>query len=113
LSLSRSFILAIAVIVVTGFGMMLLMATSNTVIQSIVADDMRGRVMSFFTMAIMGTAPFGSLLAGSLAKEIGVPTTIALGGGACLVGALLFTAKLPKIKKAMADGKGGKPDQAT
>lgn len=113
LSLSRSFILAIAVIVVTGFGMMLLMATSNTVIQSIVADDMRGRVMSFFTMAIMGTAPFGSLLAGSLAKEIGVPTTIALGGGACLVGALLFTVKLPKIKKAMADGKGGKPDQAT
>lgn len=113
LSLSRSLPLAIAVIVVTGFGMMLLMATSNTVIQSIVADDMRGRVMSFFTMAIMGTAPFGSLLAGSLARHLGVPTTIALGGGACLVGALLFAAKLPKMKKAMAAGKGGKPDQAT
>ncbi len=85
LSLSRNFALAIAVIVVTGFGMMLLMATSNTVIQSIVADDMRGRVMSFFTMAIMGTAPFGSLLAGSLAKEIGVPLTIALGGTMCIL----------------------------
>lgn len=112
LSLSRSFLLACAMIVVAGFGMMLLMATSNTVIQSIVADEMRGRVMSFFTVAIMGTAPFGSLLAGSLARHLGVPPTIALGGGACLVGALVFAGKLPKIKKAMAAGKGGKPDQA-
>jgi MFS family permease len=99
LSLSRSFPLAIAVNIVTGFGMMLLMATSNTVIQSIVADDMRGRVMSFFTMAIMGTAPFGSLLAGSLAKEIGVPLTIALGGVMCMAGALAFAAGLPGIRK--------------
>jgi MFS family permease len=101
LSLSRSFPLAIAVNIVTGFGMMLLMATSNTVIQSIVADDMRGRVMSFFTMAIMGTAPFGSLLVGSLAKEIGVPPTIALGGVMCMAGALAFAASLPGIRKIM------------
>jgi MFS family permease len=106
LSLSRNFALAIAVIVVTGFGMMLLMATSNTVIQSIVADDMRGRVMSFFTMAIMGTAPFGSLLAGSLAKEIGVPLTIALGGTMCILGALAFAAKLPLIRRVMQNGQG-------
>jgi MFS family permease len=102
LSLSRSFLLACVVIVVAGFGMMLLMATSNTVIQSIVADEMRGRVMSFFTVAIMGTAPFGSLLAGSLAKHLGVPSTIALGGAMCLIGALVFAGKLPRIRKAMA-----------
>jgi MFS family permease len=113
LSLSRSSTLAFPVIVVAGFGMMLLMATSNTVIQSIVADEMRGRVMSFFTVAIMGTAPFGSLLAGSLAGRLGVPPTIALGGVCCLIGALAFAVKLPKIGKAMATGKDRKPDTAT
>jgi predicted MFS family arabinose efflux permease len=104
LSLSRSFALAFAVIVLAGFGMMLLMAASNTFIQSLVDDSMRGRVMSFFTMAIMGTAPFGSLMAGSLARHIGVPLTIGLGGLMCLIGALAFTARLPAIARDMADG---------
>jgi len=106
LSLSRSFLLAAAVIVVAGFGMMLLMATSNTVIQSIVADEMRGRVMSFFTVAIMGTAPFGSLLAGSLAGHLGVPLTIALGGMCCLIGAMVFAIKLPNIRRLLANNSG-------
>ena len=109
LSLSRSFALAFAVIVLAGFGMMLLMAASNTFIQSLVADSMRGRVMSFFTMAIMGTAPFGSLMAGSLARHIGVPLTIGLGGLMCLIGALAFTARLPAIARGMADDTEASP----
>lgn len=104
LALSRTFAMAFAVIVLAGFGMMLLMAASNTFIQSLVDDSMRGRVMSFFTMAIMGTAPFGSLMAGSLARHIGVPLTIGLGGLMCLIGALAFTARLPAIARDMADG---------
>lgn len=78
-----------------GLGMMLQMASSNTMLQTIVDDNQRGRVMSFYTMAFMGTAPFGSLLAGSAAKIIGIPFTILVGGIACILGALLFIRKLP------------------
>jgi MFS family permease len=102
LSLSRFFALSLVLMVVTGFGMMLLMAASNTVIQSIVEDTMRGRVMSFFTMAIMGTAPFGSLLAGSVARHIGAPKTILIGGVFCILGALFFRSKLSAITRAIA-----------
>jgi len=62
-------------------------------------------VMSFYTMAFMGTAPFGSLLAGSLAKIAGVPNTILIGGISCILGALLFTRKLPVITKAILEHK--------
>ena len=103
LSLTRAFALSLLLMVVTGLGMMLSMASSNTVLQNIVKDDMRGRVMSFFTMAIMGTAPFGSLLAGSVAKHIGVPETIMIGGGFCIIGALLFGMKLGAISQAIAE----------
>ncbi len=95
------FILSLVLMVLMGLGMMLQMASCNTLIQTIVDDDMRGRVMSFFVMAFMGTAPFGSLLAGSAAKVIGVPHTILIGGIACIVGALLFIRKLPEISKAI------------
>ncbi len=101
LSLSSLFALSLALMVVTGFGMMLLMAASNTVIQNVVQDTMRGRVMSFFTMAIMGTAPFGSLLAGSVARHIGAPKTILIGGVFCILGALLFQSKLHEITGAI------------
>jgi MFS family permease len=100
-SFSRFFILSLILLIITGLGMMLQMASSNTMLQTIVDDDRRGRVMSFYTMAFMGTAPFGSLLAGSLAKIIGVPNTILLGGICCILGALLFTRKLPEISKAL------------
>jgi MFS family permease len=80
---------------------MLLMAASNTIIQNVVEDTMRGRVMSFFTMAIMGTAPFGSLLAGSVARHIGAPKTILIGGVFCILGALLFRSKLHEITGAI------------
>jgi MFS family permease len=98
-SFSRIFLLSLALLVITGLGMMLQMASSNTILQTIVDDDKRGRVMSFYTMAFMGTAPFGSLLAGGLAKIIGVSHTILIGGISCIIGALLFAYKLPELNK--------------
>ena len=90
-----SFILMIVV----GFGDMLHTSASNTMIQTITDDDKRGRVMSIYTMAIVGIAPFGSLLVGELAKSIGTPNTIIIGGATCIIGALIFLRKLPDLKK--------------
>ena len=87
--------------VVIGLGMMLQMASTNTILQTIVDEDKRGRVMSFYTMAFMGTAPFGSFMAGTLAKTIGVQHTILMGGISCILGAVIFARKLPEIKKAI------------
>jgi len=98
-SLSRSYALSLALMVVSGLGMMMEMASSNTILQTIVDDDKRGRVMSFYTMAFIGTAPFGSLLAGGLAKVLGAPLTLAIGGAACLLGAVLFAIKLPALRQ--------------
>jgi MFS family permease len=100
-SFSRYFPLSLVLMVIVGLGMMLQMATSNTIMQTLVSNEMRGRVMSFYTMAFMGTAPFGSLLAGSSAKLIGVPYTILMGGISCILGAILFTRKLPEISNAI------------
>jgi MFS family permease len=86
-------------LVITGLGMMLQLATSNTILQTITEDDKRGRVMSFYTMAFMGTAPFGSLLAGGLADLIGVPGTLLIGGTSCILGAIVFAGKIPKLRK--------------
>ncbi len=97
-SLSRYFLLSMLMMVIAGLGMMLHTASSNTILQTILEEDKRGRVMSIYTMAIMGTAPFGSLMAGSLAKIIGSPNTILIGGIACIAGALLFFRKLPELK---------------
>jgi len=82
------------------------MASTNTLLQTIVDDNMRGRVMSFYTMAFMGTVPFGSLLAGSAAKVIGVPYTILLGGISCIIGALVYLRKLPEIRKMIRRKQG-------
>jgi len=97
-SLSKNFLLSMFMMVIAGLGMMLHTASSNTILQTIVEEDKRGRVMSIYTMAIMGTAPIGSLLAGSLAKAIGTPVTIMAGGIACIIGAVLFYRKLPELK---------------
>jgi MFS family permease len=97
-SFSRFLPLSLFLLVFTGLGMMMQMASSNSVIQTIVEDDKRGRVMSFYTMALMGTTPFGSLLAGSLANWIGAPNTLIIGGASCVIGAIVFTQNLPKIK---------------
>jgi MFS family permease len=99
LSFSRFFSISLVLMVFIGMGMMLQTAATNTILQTITDDDKRGRVMSFYTMAIMGTAPFGSLLAGWLAKVIGTPGTILAGGSACIIGALVFLRKLPELKK--------------
>lgn len=98
-SLSRFFALSMILMVATGLGMMMQMACSNTILQTITDDDKRGRVMSFYTMAFMGTAPFGSLLAGSLASLIGAPNTLLVGGVVCVIGATIFAIRLPAIKK--------------
>jgi MFS family permease len=98
LSFSKLFILSGVLMVFIGLGLMLQTASSNTILQTITDDDKRGRVMSFYTIAIMGTAPFGSLLGGFLAKTIGTPYTILIGGIVCLAGAAAFMKKLPELK---------------
>ena len=98
-SFSRSLWLSLPLMVLTGLGFMVQMAASNTVLQTIVEEDKRGRVMSFYTMAFMGTAPFGSLLAGSLAQKIGAPHTLMFGGVGCIVGAVWFAASLPSLRR--------------
>jgi len=100
-SLSRFFLLSMGLMVFVGLGMMLQMASTNTILQTIVDDDKRGRVMSFYTMAFMGTAPFGSFMAGSLASKIGAPNTLAVGGVACILGTLVFVRYLPRLRKAV------------
>jgi MFS family permease len=100
-SLSRYFLLSLGLMVFIGLGMMLQMASSNTILQTVVDDDKRGRVMSFYTMAFMGTAPFGSFLAGILATSLGAPNTLLVGGATCIVGAVIFTRQLPRLKEAV------------
>jgi len=99
-SRSHVFWLSWLLMVVTGVAMMVQMAASNTILQTLVDEDKRGRVMSFYTMAFFGTIPFGSLLAGTLADRIGAPDTILVGGGACIIGALLYMRELPELRRA-------------
>jgi len=99
LSVTRVFIPALIIMVTIGFGMMVQMAATNTIIQTLVDDDMRGRMMSFYAMAFMGMTPFGSLLSGSLAHSIGVPYTMAIGGVSCLAGCWVFSRKLPELRR--------------
>ncbi len=96
--LSRALWLSLPLMLVTGVGFMLQMASSNTVIQTLVREDMRGRVMAFYAMAFMGMAPFGSLMAGAVASRIGAPETVTIGGIICIVGALGFWRQLPRLR---------------
>lgn len=96
---SRTPWLSMLVLAGAGFGMMIQMAASNTVLQTLVDEDKRGRVMSLYSMAYIGTAPLGSLLAGSLASRIGAPLTIAAGGLACIGGATVFATRLPRLRE--------------
>ncbi|MBA3035847.1 MAG: MFS transporter [Desulfobacterium sp.] len=98
-SLSRYFLLSMVLMVLIGFGMMLQLASSNTLLQTIVDDDKRGRVLSIYIMTLMGSATFGSLLAGGMAKFLGVPLTLAIGGISCISGAVIFARKLPELQK--------------
>lgn len=100
-SFSRLLWLSLILMVVTGLGFMVQMAVSNTLLQTIIEENMRGRVMSYYTAAFMGTAPFGSLLAGSVAERIGAPYTLLLGGIGCLAGALWFARSLPALRESV------------
>ena len=97
-SFSRHMLFSMPLIAVAGFGMMVSMAASNTILQTIAEEDKRGRLMSLYAMAFAGMAPFGSLLAGTLSTRIGAPRTLTLGGVVCLVGAGLFALQLPQLR---------------
>jgi MFS family permease len=90
--------LAVALLVPVGFAMMTQMAASNTLIQSMVPDALRGRVMAIYSMMFMGMAPVGALLSGILADRLGAAPTVALGGAFCIAGGLLLLWRLPGIR---------------
>ncbi len=100
-SLSNVLWLSMTALVVTGFSMMVQIGGGNIILQTIVDEDKRGRVMSFFAVSIMGMAPFGSLLAGWLAKRIGVSLTVTLGGLFCVLGSLVFATQYNRIRRAI------------
>ncbi len=96
---SGRLLLSLLCLVCGGFGAMALVAASNTILQTIVEDDKRGRVMSLFVMAFIGMAPFGSLFAGALANGIGARNTLLIGGMVCMAGAALFARQLPALRE--------------
>ena len=98
-SFSQTFIISFILMLFTGFGMMVQMASANTLLQTLVDDDKRGRVMSLYVMAFMGTAPIGSLVAGTIASKLGAPFAILSGGLICLFGAIVFAFYLPTLRK--------------
>jgi len=97
-SQSRILWLSFLLMFVTGYGMMQQMAASNTILQTIVDEDKRGRVMSYYTMSFMGMAPFGSLLAGGIASRFGAPNTLLVSGLCCIAGAVWFASQLNAIR---------------
>jgi MFS family permease len=97
-SQSRVIWLSLTLLPIVGGGMMVETASTNTILQTIVEEGMRGRVMSFYTMAFLGTAPLGSLLAGVLADRIGAPLTILFGGLACVAAGIWFGLRLPSLR---------------
>ena len=97
-SLSRDFWLSAALLVPVGFAMLVQTAASNTLIQAMVPDELRGRVMAAYSMMFMGMAPVGALFAGSMASRIGASGAVAVGGVICLIGAAVFRLRLPGLR---------------
>jgi MFS family permease len=93
--------LSLILMLLVGFGMLQGMTASNTIIQTLSPEDKRGRVMSYYTAAFMGMAPFGSLLAGALANWVGAPRTVMFTGSCCIAGGLWFWSRLPAIRREM------------
>ncbi len=116
-SFSTRLWLSVALLLPSGYCMMLQMACSNTLIQTMVPDQLRGRVMSVYSMMFMGMAPFGAFFGGALAHRIGAPITVAVGGVACVMGAIWFGRALPDLRiearrLIVAQGlAGGEPPQ--
>jgi MFS family permease len=100
-ALSRSLWLSLAILPLVGFGMMQEMAASNTILQTIVDDDKRGRVMAYYAMAFQGVAPFGSLCGGALSDRIGAPETLVIGGALCVLCAIWFVWELPRLREVV------------
>ena len=101
LGLSRFLWLSLLLMLFVGGAMMTQMASSNTILQTVVQDDKRGRVMSFYSMAFLGMAPFGSLLAGGLAHQIGAPRTVMISGTICIAGAAWFASRLSAMREVV------------
>jgi len=97
--LSHVLWLSLLLMLFTGFGMMQGLTASNTIIQTLVPEDKRGRVMSYYTVAFVGMAPFGSLMAGGLGHAIGAPRTVIISGVACIAGSLWFWSRIKLIRK--------------
>jgi MFS family permease len=97
--LSRSFWLSAALLVPVGYSMMIEMAASNTLIQAMVPDSLRGRVMAVYSMMFMGMAPIGALIAGALAQRLGAPRTVVIGGAVCIISAAVFALRLPRLRE--------------
>jgi MFS family permease len=99
LGLSRSLWLSLLILPLIGAGFMVSLAAANTIVQTITEEHLRGRVMAFYTMAFLGSAPLGSLLAGVLADRIGEQMTIVVGGAACVLGSAWFASRLPRLRE--------------
>jgi MFS family permease len=119
-SFSRSLWLSAMLLMPAGFFVMIEMAASNTLIQSMIPDRLRGRVMAVYSMMFMGMAPLGALGAGIIAAPLGAPVTVAIGGAVCIAGGLIFSARLPRLRGrarelivAQQVTAGAPPDEAT
>jgi MFS family permease len=99
-TVSQIFWLSLLLLVGVGYGWMVLIAASNTVLQTLADNRMRGRVMSLFSMMLVGMAPFGSLLAGWSADQVGAPLVVAIGGGFCAIAGIVFARRLPGLREA-------------
>jgi MFS family permease len=98
MSCARQVWLAMIFLMFSGFGMMVMFASSNTLLQTIIDDDKRGRVMSLYSMSFMGMMPFGSLISGSVASRIGAPATVAICGVCCFIGVVYYYTFLPRVR---------------
>src|SRR6266849_6953040 len=118
-SFSRHFWLSAALLLPVGFSMMLQMACSNTLIQAMVPDELRGRVMAVYSMMFMGMAPFGALLGGAIAHNIGAPWTVVIGGIISVIGGIFFGLRWPRLRSTARElivaqqMTGGAPAQET
>jgi len=97
-ALSRAFWLSAALLFVVGMSMITQAASTNTLIQSMVPDALRGRVMAVYAMMFMGMSPIGALVQGTLAERIGAPYTLVMGGCICVAGAIVFNIRLPALR---------------
>jgi MFS family permease len=98
-SLTHTLWLALLILPIVGGGFMIEMASTNTILQTITEESLRGRVMAFYTMAFLGTAPLGSLLAGAVAARIGAQPTILLGGTVCIAAGVWLALKLDAMRE--------------